>query len=120
MEKKILILSGSPRKGGNSDQLCDEFAKGAIEAGNKVEKIFIRDKNIAYCMACYYCSTHDGKCAIKDDMEEILDKIQAADVIVVASPVYFHDVNAQVKTVIDRCMARWATIKSKDFYFIVT
>ena len=51
--KKVLILSGSPRKGGNSDTLCDEFMKGAIEAGNEVEKIFVAGKNIGYCKACY-------------------------------------------------------------------
>lgn len=54
MNKKVLILSGSPRKGGNSDVLCNQFAKGATEAGNTVEKIRIAEKNIGYCRACYY------------------------------------------------------------------
>ena len=53
MSKKVLILSGSPRKGGNSDFLCDAFMKGAQEAGHDVEKIFINDKKISYCRACY-------------------------------------------------------------------
>lgn len=54
MSKKVLILSGSPRKNGNSDILCDEFAKGATEAGHNVEKIHVSEKNIHPCIACYY------------------------------------------------------------------
>ena len=56
MSKKILILSGSPRKGGNSDILCDEFMRGAKDAGNEVDKIRITEKKIGYCNACYYCA----------------------------------------------------------------
>ena len=120
MSKKVLILSGSPRKGGNSDLLCDEFMKGALESGNQVEKIFLRSKKVAPCNACYYCKNHDGQCAIKDDMGEILDKMQAADVIVMASPVYFYSIDAQMKAVIDRSVARWTDIPDKEFYYIMT
>lgn len=79
MSKTAFILSGSPRRGGNSDLLCDEFLRGAAEAGNRVEKIFLRSKKIAPCSACYYCKTSGGKCAISDDIGEILDKMQAAE-----------------------------------------
>lgn len=120
MSKKVLVLSGSPRKGGNSDLLCDEFVKGAKESGNDVQKIFIRSKKIGYCNACYYCSSNGGKCAIKDDMAEILDEIQSADVIVMASPVYFYSIDAQMKALIDRCVARWTQIENKEFYYIMT
>lgn len=120
MSKKVLILSGSPRKGGNSDTLCNEFFKGAADGGNQVEKIFIRDKKINYCTACYYCRDNGGVCAINDDMAEIIEKMDAADVIVLSSPVYFYSINAQLKTVIDRTLARWTTIKNKEFYYIVT
>lgn len=120
MSKKILILSGSPRKGGNSDLLCDEFMKGAQESGNQVEKIFLRSKKVMPCNACYYCKDHDGQCAIRDDMGEILDKMQKADVIVMASPVYFYSIDAQMKAVIDRCVARWTNIPDKEFYYIMT
>ncbi len=120
MSQKILILSGSPRKNGNSALLCQEFARGAKEAGNEVELIFLRDKKIAYCQACYYCKEHNGTCIIKDDMAQILDKLQACDIIVLASPVYFYSVNAQMKAVIDRIVARWLTIKGKKFYYIMT
>lgn len=120
MSKKILILSGSPRKGGNSDLLCDEFTRGAQEGGNDVQKIFIRGKKIAPCSACYYCRDNGGVCAIKDDMAEILDKMLEADVIVMASPVYFYSIDAQLKAVIDRAVAKWTEIKNKEFYYIMT
>lgn len=119
MKKKILILSGSPRKGGNSDMLCDEFAKGAIEAGHDVEKIRVAEKNIGYCRACYACRG-TGICAIKDDMGELLQKMIDCDVVVLASPVYFYAICAQLKTVIDRSVARWTEIKNKQLYYIVT
>ena len=120
MSKKVLILSGSPRKGGNSDLLCDEFLRGAQESGNQVEKVFLRSKKVAPCNACYYCKNSGGKCAIPDDMAEILDKMQAADVIVMASPVYFYSIGAQLKAVIDRSVARWTNIPNKEFYYIMT
>lgn len=118
MSKKVLILSGSPRKGGNSDLLCDEFLRGARESGNEVEKIFLRSKKVAPCNACYACK--NGPCAIKDDMAEILEKMLAADVIVMASPVYFYSIDAQMKAVIDRTVARWLEFENKEFYYIMT
>lgn len=107
MGKKVLILSGSPRKGGNSDILCDEFLRGALEAGNEVEKIRVTERKVAPCSACYYCRDHGGVCVHKDDMASILQKMINADVIVLASPVYFYSINAQLKAVIDRTVARW-------------
>lgn len=118
--KKVLILSGSPRKDGNSDLLCSEFMRGAQESGNEVQKIFVRSKKIVPCNACYYCRDHGGKCALNDDMSEILDAMQAADVIVMASPVYFYSIDAQMKIIIDRSLARWTNIPNKEFYFIMT
>ena len=118
MSKKILILSGIPRKGGNSDYLCDKFAQGARDAGHVVEKIFVSEKNIGYCRACNACR-NSHKCIIKDDMAEILDKIIDADVLVFASPVYFYSINAQIKTVLDRTLARWTELKDKEFCYIL-
>lgn len=120
MGKKVLILSGSPRKGGNSDILCDEFMRGAQETGNKVEKIRIAEKKASPCSACYYCRDHGGVCAYRDDMADILQKMIDADVIVLASPVYFYSIGAQLKAVIDRTVARWLEVKNKEFYYIVT
>lgn len=118
MTKNVLILSASPRKGGNSDLLCDQLMRGTEEAGNQVEKIFVRDKKIAYCTGCGTCFA-TKKCSIKDDMTEILDKMIAADVIVMATPVYFYTMNGQLKTLIDRTCARYTEINDKDFYFII-
>ena len=102
MSKRILILAGSPRKNGNSAALCRDFARGAEESGHQVETIFLRDKKIGFCLACYHCKKSGGICIIKDDMADILDKMNAADVLVMASPVYFYSVDAQMKALIDR------------------
>lgn len=117
MSKKVLILSGSPRKGGNSDLLCDEFMRGAQEAGHNVEKIRVSEKKIAPCSACYYCRQSGGECAHKDDMGSVLQKMIDADVIVLASPVYFYAISAQLKAVIDRTVARWLEVENKEFYY---
>lgn len=118
MTKKILVLSASARKGGNSDLLCDQFIKGAVESGNQAEKIFINDLKINYCLGCGVCNT-THKCIQQDDMAAVLDKMIAADVIVLATPVYFYSMNGQMKTLIDRSVPRYQEISRKDFYFIV-
>lgn len=120
MGKKVLILSGSPRKGGNSDLLCDEFMRGALEAGHQVEKIWVASKKIAPCSGCYYCRNHGGECARKDDMAEILQKMIDTDVLVLATPVYFYSIDAQLKTLVDRSLARWREVRGKELYYIVT
>lgn len=117
--KNVLIISASPRKNGNSDTLCDRFALGAAEKGHHVEKIFIADKNIGYCRGCGVCNSAH-KCIQKDDMAEILDKMVNADVIVLATPVYFYSMDGQMKTFIDRTVPRYTEISGKDFYFIMT
>ena len=117
--KKVLILSGSPRKGGNSDILCDEFMRGAKESGNEVEKIRVAEKEIGYCRGCYACKS-TGVCAVKDDMAKILQKMIDADVLVLSSPVYFYSIDAQIKALIDRTVARWTEVKNKEFYYIMT
>lgn len=100
---RILIISSSPRTAGNSEVLCERFAKGASESGHEVETLLLRQMNIAPCHACYACmETHT--CAIQDDMKEVFQKLKDADVIVLASPVYFYSVSAQMKAVIDRCL----------------
>lgn len=120
MSKNILILSGSPRRGGNSDILCDRFMEGAQEAGHRVEKVFLRDRDIKYCTGCEACHQNNGVCVQKDGMAELLEKMIAVDVIVMATPVYFYTMDAQMKTFIDRCVARYTEISNKAFYFIAT
>jgi multimeric flavodoxin WrbA len=119
MSKKVLVLSASPRQGGNSDLLCDQFILGATEAGHEVEKVFLRNKQIGYCVACDFCKKHAGVCVLKDDVALILEQMLAAQVIVMATPVYFYTMNAQMKTLIDRTVARYTEMRDKEFYFIV-
>ena len=118
MSKKVLILSGSPRKNGNSDILCNEFMKGAMEAGHNVEKICVAEMRIGYCRGCYACKD-TGICAIQDNMAEVLQRMIDADVLVLASPVYFYSIDAQLKAVIDRTVARWTEVKDKELYYIM-
>lgn len=117
--KKVILISASPRKSGNSDLLCDEFSKGALEAGHQVEKVNIHDLKLNYCMACYGCR-QTKKCVHHDGMNDLLEKLVQADVIVLATPVYFYSLDGQMKTFIDRCLPRYREIKNKDFYYIVT
>lgn len=119
MAKNVLIISASPRRHGNSDTLCDRFMQGASESGNQVEKIFLKDKKIAYCTGCGYCFDHHV-CSQKDDMSEMLEKLLAADVIVFATPVYFYTMDAQMKCFIDRTTPKYTEITNKEFYFIMT
>lgn len=117
--KKILVLSASPRKGGNSDLLCDEFIRGEAEMGNTVEKLWLSNYKINYCTGCGLCSEFGRACPQQDDMAVILEKMIQADVIVMATPVYFYTMNAQMKTLIDRTCARYTEINDKEFYFIL-
>lgn len=120
MAKKVLIISSSPRKNANSHILCEQFAKGAEESGNQVKLISLREKKISYCTDCGACHTYGKPCPIKDDVNSIVDDMIAADVIVLATPVYFYTMSAQLKTLIDRTCARYEQITDKEMYFIAT
>ena len=97
----ILILSGSPRKGGNTELLVEAFAKGA--AKHHVEIISVRDYKVNPCLGCNACFKNEtNTCAQKDDMAIIYEKMNQADMLVIASPVYFYSISAQLKAVIDR------------------
>lgn len=101
MNKKVLILSSSPRKGGNSETLAAAFAKGAQEAGNQVELVHLREKQYGFCKGCFACLKL-GHCVIKDDAVEIVSQMHDADVLVFATPVYYYSVSGQLKTMLDR------------------
>lgn len=103
----ILGIMGSPRIKGNSDLLLDEALKGAQSRGAVTEKIIVDKLNIAPCKEYYGC-LKDGNCVIRDDMDDIYPKILAADVIIVASPIFFYTVSAQLLQLISRCQAFWA------------
>lgn len=118
--KKILIVSASPREDSNSDALCDAFRRGAQESGHHVEKIRLSEKNINYCTGCLSCIHEPGACVQQDDMDEIHRKMLAADVMVLATPVYFHVMNGQMKVFIDRVCPIYTMIRDKDVYFAVS
>lgn len=105
MAKEILILTGSPRKNGNSDMLADAFMKGAQEKGHIVNKIRVANLNISGCTACELCWTGDGACIQNDDMAEIEPLLESADMILLVSPLYFFGISAQLKAVVDRLCA---------------
>ena len=108
MSKKVLILSSSPRKGGNSETLAAAFAKGAKEAGNRVETVYLREKQYGFCKGCFACLKL-GHCVIKDDAVEIAEKMHDADVLVFVTPVYYYSVSGQLKTMLDRANPLFGT-----------
>lgn len=110
MAKNVLIISSSPRIGGNSDILCDELAKGATDAAHNVTKFNLQKLDIKPCIGCEHCHTKSGGiCVHKDDMEQIFEVMAKSDVLVMASPVYFYDVCAQLKVFIDRTYSKFYT-----------
>ena len=103
---KILVVQGSPRKKGNSIALAEQIAKGAESVGAAAERIYLHDKNISPCQACYACQRPDSSgCAIDDEMQPIYKKLIDADCWIIASPVYWFTMSAQTKLFMDRCFA---------------
>lgn len=118
--KNILIISSSPRKKGNSQILCEQFKKGAEAKGHQVKIVRIMEQNIGFCRACDGCMRNGGTCVLKDDMAEILKMFQKADVLVLATPVYFYGISAQMKTFIDRTYPIWQHLGKKEVYYIIS
>lgn len=105
--KKVIGIFGSPRPDGNSDILLKQAIKGSEASGVCVDKVILRDLQIAPCNSCGGCF-QKGDCVIGDDMQKIYSQLIDADGILVASPIYFMGVSAQLKALIDRCQAFWA------------
>lgn len=101
----ILVVSGSPRKNGNTEIMAEEFAKAARSTGHEVTVKKLSTLKVNPCVACQYCFTHEGVCVQKDDMNDILKDLDQADMLVLASPIYWFDVSAQTKCFIDRMYA---------------
>ena len=104
---KVLGLFGSPRRGGNTEILLEEALKGAEAEGAGVERIYLTDFTITPCKECHGCD-QTGNCVILDDMEKVYPKLLEADIIILASPIFFYGVTAWAKALIDRCQALWA------------
>lgn len=120
MHKKVFIISASLRKGSNSERLAKEFEKGALKAGNEVETLSLRDKNIGFCRGCLACLKL-GKCVIGDDAVEIAEKMKSADVLVFATPVYYYSVSGQLKTMLDRANSLYGSdYKFTEVYLLAT
>ena len=101
MNKNILVISTSPRKGGNSEALADAFIRGAEKAGNHIEKICLYDKTIHFCRGCLAC-LKSHRCIIHDDADILAQKMKQADVLVFATPIYYYEMCGQMKTILDR------------------
>lgn len=114
-EKNVLVISASPRRGGNTDLLCDEFVKGATEAGGKVEKIFLDDYKIDFFHEQHGLSA--DSVTYGDQAPLIIDKMTKADIIVLSSPVYYMNIDGQLKALMDRCY-RHEGLNGKEFYYI--
>ena len=120
MSKSVLIISTSLRRGGNSEALADEFARGAREAGNKVEKIELYGKIIGFCKGCLACQ-NTQRCVIHDDANIIVQKMLAADAIVFATPIYYYEMCGQMKTLLDRANPLYtADYAFRDVYLLAT
>jgi multimeric flavodoxin WrbA len=104
---KVLGIGGSPRKGGNTDMLLSRFMEGAASQGAEVKTLSACRLKIAGCVHCDACYER-GVCRVKDDMQTVYQEMEAADRIVLASPLHFMTVTAQMKALIDRCQALWA------------
>lgn len=102
MKKNILVLMGSPRKGGNSDLIADSFIEGAIKSGHKVTKYETATKHIEGCRACDTCFSKGVACSFEDDFNELAPILETSDVLVIVSPLYWSSFPAQLKAVIDK------------------
>lgn len=115
--KKIVIITSSLRDNSNSNLLAEAFKEGAELKGNNVELISLKTNRVVACQGCGACQVH-GECIMKDKLNEILDKIIEADVLVFASPTYYYSISGTLKNFIDRTFAKYNKIKDKDFYYI--
>jgi multimeric flavodoxin WrbA len=104
---RVLGIYGSPREGGNSDLLLDRLLEGAREAGGEVSVLYARDLKIGGCLECGGCD-ETGECVVPDDMDKVYPLLEAAHIIVLASPVFFYNLPAQLKALIDRSQALWS------------
>ncbi len=106
MAKRIIVLNGSPRKNGNTAELIKSFVNGAREAGNTVTEFFLNEMDIHGCLGCFGGGKNlESPCAQKDDMLKIYPAYKAADVVVLASPLYYWTISGQLKTAFDRLFA---------------
>ena len=120
MSKKVVVISTSIRANSNSEDLAKSFADGATYAGNEVEFITLKCKQISFCKGCLACQ-QTGKCVIKDDVTKIMDKVINSDIVVWATPIYYYEMSGQMKVLIDRLNPMFSMdYKFRDVYFLAT
>ncbi len=102
---KIVVITGSPRKNGTSFLLTQEFIAGAQSKGHEIVRFDVGQGGIHPCQGCDHCRTHDGQCIFHDEMDQIAPAVCSADLIVLAMPLYYYGMPAQIKAVIDRFYA---------------
>ena len=120
MRKKVVVISTSIRANSNSEDLAKSFADGATFAGNEVDFITLKDKQISFCKGCLACQ-QTGKCVIKDDVTKIIDKVIDSDIVVWATPIYYYEMSGQMKVLIDRLNPMFSMdYKFRDVYFLAT
>lgn len=118
--KKVLVISSSLRQNSNSEALAEEFARGARDAGNEVELISLRGKEIKFCIGCLTCQK-TLKCVLHDDAPGIVDKMHYADVIAFASPIYYYEMAGQLKTLLDRSNPLYPSdYRFRDIYMLTS
>ncbi|MFH1245065.1 MAG: flavodoxin family protein [Candidatus Omnitrophota bacterium] len=103
---KVLGISASPRRGGNSEALLDKVLEGAGACGLETEKIILNEQQFRPCQECAGCR-QTGRCVIDDAMQAVYARLDAADIVILASPIFFGSLSAQLKAMIDRCQCYW-------------
>ena len=118
--KKVVVISTSMRAGSNSHALAEQFAAGAKAAGNEVDIISLRGKEIKFCIGCLACQK-TGACVFKDDVPAIMESVLNADVVCWATPIYYYEMSGQMKTFIDRLNPMFPKdYKFRDIYLLTT
>lgn len=120
MKKKVLVISSSLRAGSNSELMAKSAAEGAASAGHEVSFINLKEHNISYCKGCLSCQS-TGKCIIRDDMDSLIETVNSADMVIIACPVYYYSMPAQLKAFLDRCNPLYiADYRFRDFYLLTS
>lgn len=118
--KKVLVIKTSPRLGGNSDILANSFIKGIEKTNHQIKEIALRDYQIGFCQGCLACQKGNN-CVINDDANDIVEEIKNTDVLVFATPIYFYEMNGQMKTLLDRTNPLFVQdYQFRDVYLLTT
>lgn len=115
MTSKLVVLKGSPKDNGNSSTLANHAIQGARDSGAEIEEFFLHNMDINPCDACDFCKgLEGGSCIVEDDMQQIYPKLIAADAILLASPIYWFTISAQLKA----CIDRWYALEGPEGYLL--